>query len=91
MFPANRQVITRDQLRRVGLTLDEYNELVNNGDVIMAEQAARDAALISGLKGLRSLSITLPKFDGSLYVDDWLNDFDKYSVEIDRTSDANKL
>ena len=91
MFPANRQVITRDQLRRAGLTLDEYNELVNNGDVIMADQAARDAALISGLKGLRSLSITLPKFDGSLYVDDWLNDFDKYSVEIDRTSDANKL
>ena len=57
----------------------------------MADQAARDAALISGLKGLRSLSIMLPKFDGSMYVDDWLIDFDKYSVEMDRTSDANKL
>ena len=57
MFPANRQVITRDQLRRVGLTLDEYNELVNNGDVIMADQAARDAALITHWATQRCYSV----------------------------------
>ena len=91
MLPANRQVVTRGQLQCIGLTLEEYIALVINGGIAMADQAACDAALIQGLKGLRSLNVSLSKFDGSLYVNDWLDDFDKYCVEVDRTNDANKL
>ena len=50
-----------------------------------------DPALLQSLVGLRALAITLPKYDGNTLVTDWLEDFDRYSTETTRTTDANKL
>ena len=40
---------------------------------------------------LNVLSVSLSKFDGSVDVNDWLDNFDTYYAEVDRTSEANKL
>ena len=80
--PANNvAVVTRGQLRNAGLNRDTYeNAMVDHED-----------ELLRGLRGLRSLSISLPSFDGSQLVTDWLEDFDRYSAETDRVRDASKL
>jgi len=43
------------------------------------------------LRGLRSLALSLPKFDGITDIQDWFQDFDRYSTETGRTTEDNKL
>ena len=83
--PAN-SVITRGMVRHAAyLDLDHLIEI----DKINQEQ--RDEALISGLKGLQSLSVTLNKFDGTTNIKDWLEEFDGYIQETAKESNNSKL
>ena len=49
-----------------------------------------DAALIRSLQGLRTLAVHLSKYDDMQQIDDWLDDFDRYTIETGRDTDANK-
>ena len=113
--PANPQIATRNALRSLGIDLDAYNRLVNNGmgdeDIHLnplieeddddSDQGLEeheidenimgdDAALIGSLQGLRTLAVHLSKYDGTQQIDDWLDDFDRYTIETGRDTDANK-
>lgn len=102
--PANPVIVTRQALKRLGLNIERYNQLINpdiqinpifqeeNDDDDDNDNAAMDQdALIRSLQGLRTLAINLPKFDGNQQVEDWLEDFDRYSAETGRDTVENKL
>ena len=83
--PANF-VLTRGMVWRAGyldsdhlIEIDEMN------------QAQRNEALISGLKGLQSLSVSLNKFDGTTNIKDWLEEYNDYIQEAAKESDNSKL
>ena len=63
----------------------------NNVDDEVDRDVEAHDALIRSLQGLRTLAITLPKFDGDILIDDWLADFDRYSTETGRLTDENRL
>ena len=76
MLQPPNSVITRDMVRRASyldldhlIVIDEMN------------QVQWDEALISGLKGLQSLSVSLNKFDGTTNIKCWLEKFDGYIQE----------
>ena len=82
--------VTRLHLREAGLTFDEYETIINDTleDETMPDP---DPALLASLAGLRALAITLPIYDSTTLITDWLEDFDRYTTETARTSAANKL
>lgn len=98
--PNNPQIVTRNQLRRLGITLDDLHDETDTDNLHLNNlfhsdnlvNMADNAALIRSLQGLRTLAISLPKFDGtSTNIDDWLEDFDRYTHETGRETDDNKL
>ena len=83
--PANR-VILRSDIRRAGfLNLEQLEDILNT---MNAEQ--REQALLQGLQGIKSLTISLQQFDGAENnILDWLEDFDRYIQETKgQTNDA---
>ena len=80
--------LTRLQLHEAGISIEQYDSLIQQHFDIMPEP---NPTLLQSLAGLHALAITLPKYNGNTLVTDWLEDFDRYSEETSRTTDANKL
>ena len=88
MDPVNRVLyITRNQLRDLGIPLEEFN------DIVMGEEVDPNVVLQAIAKQFNSLSLQLDKFtgDSTLKVEDWVKDFEGYCADVGREAAESKL